>query len=170
MRVNLLLLLFTSCEFFTWALADGLSLEFEWPHQMVFHWSLSDCMSSQVSTTLLRILSDFNNSALSMVSARALISKYSTPCTKPLVIVPSEPVTIGITVTFMFHGIFSSLARSRCLPLFSLSFSFTPWAAGTAKLPIRQVLFFLLTTWEFFFTPALNYVFSQESECDSKSH
>ena len=41
---------------------------------------------------------------------------------------------------------FGSLARSKYLTLFSLSFSFTLWSAGTAKSAIRQVLFFLLLT------------------------
>ena len=41
----------------------------------------------------------------------------------------SAPITIGITVTFMFHRFFSSL--------FSLSFSFTLWSAGAAKSTIR---------------------------------
>ena len=31
----------------------------------------------------------------------------------PLGIVPSAPITIGITVTFIFYGFFRSLARSR---------------------------------------------------------
>ena len=41
----------------------------------------------------------------------------------------------------MFHSFFSSLSRSWYLSLFSLSFSFTLWSAGTAKSTIRQVLF-----------------------------
>ena len=56
--------------------------------------------------------------------------------------VPSAPITIDITVTFMLHSFFSSLAKSKYLSLFSLSFSFTLWLAGTAKSAIRQFLFF----------------------------
>ena len=70
----------------------------------------------------------------------SLISKSSNPCTNPLATVPSAPITIGITVTFMFHSFFSSLAKSRYLFLFSLSFSFILWSAWTAG-----YLFFLLT-------------------------
>ena len=78
---------------------------------MVFHWSLSDNMSSQVSRTLLSILADLNNAVVWMVSTRALISSSSSPFTDSLVAVPSALITVGITVTFMFHSFFSSLAR-----------------------------------------------------------
>ena len=44
----------------------------------------------------------------------------------------------------MFHSFFNSLARSRYLSLFSHSFSFILWAAGTAKSTIFQIYFFLL--------------------------
>ena len=56
--------------------------------------------------------------------------------------VTSEPNTNGMSIAYMFHRFFSSLARSRYLSLFLLSFSFTPWSAGTAKSTIRQVHFF----------------------------
>ena len=42
----------------------------------------------------------------------------------------------------MFHSFFNSLARSRYLSLFSHSFIFILWSAGTAKSTILQVLFF----------------------------
>ena len=71
-----------------------------------------------------------------------LISKSSSPFTNSLGIVPSAPTTIGITVTFMFHSFFSSIARSRYLSLFSSSFNFTLWSAGTARSTIQQVLLF----------------------------
>ena len=41
-----------------------------------------------------------------MVSARPLISKSSTDCTNPLVIVPRALTMIGITVIFRFHSFF----------------------------------------------------------------
>ena len=49
--------------------------------------------------------------------------------------VPSAPTTNGITVTFIFHRYFSSLARSKYLSIFSISFIFTLCSAGTAKSP-----------------------------------
>ena len=65
-----------------------------------------------------------------------LLSSYFqvfSPFTNPLGIVPSTPTTIGIIATFMFHCFFSSLAWSRHLSLFSLSFIFTLWSAEIAK-------------------------------------
>ena len=44
----------------------------------------------------------------------------------------------------MFNSFFYSQARSRYLSLFSHSFSFILWSAGTAKTTILQVLIFLL--------------------------
>ena len=47
-----------------------------------------------------------------MVSTCPLISKFWSPLTNHLGIVPSAPITIGITVTLTFHIFFSSQARS----------------------------------------------------------
>ena len=110
---------------------------------MVFHWSLSDSKSPQVSRTLLSILADLNNSVLLMVMARPLISNSSSPLTKPLGTVTSAPITIGITATFMFHRFYRPLVRSKSLSLFSFSLIFTRWSSGVIKFPIRQVLFFV---------------------------
>ena len=93
---------------------------------MVFHWSLSESKSSQVSRTLLSILADLNYAVVWIISTRPLISKCSSPCSSPLEIVLSASNTISITVTFMFHSFFfSSLARSSYLSLL--------WFPGTAK-------------------------------------
>ena len=87
---------------------------------MEFHSSVSDSKCPQVSRILLRIQADFNNAAVWMVSSRPLISKSSSPCTKPLVTVPNAPITIGITVTFMIHAFFSFSSLARSLVLISL--------------------------------------------------
>ena len=51
-------------------------------------------------------------------------------------------LTIGITVTYMFHS-FSVLKQGLEIYLsFSFSFNFTLWSSGTAKFTIRQVFFF----------------------------
>ena len=78
---------------------------------MLFHWSLSDSKSPQVSRTLLSILADHNNAVVWMVSTCPFISKSSSPFINPLVTVPRAPITIAINVTFMFHSFFNSLAR-----------------------------------------------------------
>ena len=119
---------------------------------MVFHWSLSDSKSPQVSKTLLSILAVLNNAVVWMVSTRPPTSKSFSPFSNPLVTVPNAPITIGIIVTCMFHSFFNSLARSRYLSLFSHSFSFILWSARTAKSTILQVLFFVDYYYYYYYT------------------
>ena len=111
---------------------------------MVFHWSLSDSKSPQVSRTRLSILAVLSNAVVWIVSTRLPTSNSSRPFNNPLVTVPNAPITIGTIITFMFHSFFNSLARSRYLSFFSLSFRFILWSAGTAKSTILQILFLLL--------------------------
>ena len=108
---------------------------------MVFHWSLSDNKSPQVSRILLSILAVLKNAVVWMVSTRPPNFKSSCPFSNPLVTVPNAPITIGIIVTCMFQSFFSSLARWRYLSFFSHSFSFILWPAGIAKSTIIQILF-----------------------------
>ena len=84
-----------------------------------------------------------------MVLAHSLISNSSSPLTKPLGIVPNEPIIIGITFIFMFQCVFSPLARFKNFCLVSFSLIFTLWSAGTAKSTIWQVLFFSLNITRF---------------------
>ena len=100
---------------------------------MGFHWSLSDSKSPQVSRTRLRILAVPSNAVIWIVSTRPPTSKSFRPFNNPLVIVPKAPIIIGTIVTFMFHSFFNSLARSRYLSFFALSFRFILWSTGTAK-------------------------------------
>ena len=118
---------------------------------MVFHSSLSDSKSPQVSRTIFSILAVLNNVVVWMVSTRPLTSKSSSPFNNPLVTVPKASIAIGIIVTFMFHSFFNSLARSRYLSFFSHSFSFILWSAGTAKSIILQLLFFFVDLLLFIF-------------------
>ena len=110
---------------------------------MIFHYSLNENKSSQVSRTLLSILADLHNALVWIVSKCPLISKLSCTFTKHLVTVPKAPITTGTTVTFIFHSFFNSLARSRYLSFFSHSFNFTLLAARTAKSTILYVPYFL---------------------------
>ena len=75
-----------------------------------------------------------------------IISKFFSHFNHPSVTVPRAPITIGITVTFMFHSFFffNSLGRFRYLSFFSFSFNFILWSAGTEKSTILQVLFFFI--------------------------
>ena len=68
---------------------------------MVFHWSLSDSKSPQVSRTLLSILAVLNYAVVWMVSTQRPTSKSSSPFNDPLVTVQKAPITIGIIVTFI---------------------------------------------------------------------
>ena len=106
-------------------------------------WSLSTNKCPQVSRTLLCILVDLNNAVVWKVST-PLISKPSIPFINPLVTVPRTSIKISINVTFMYHNFFNSLAISRYLSFFSLSFNFTLWSARTAKSTILQVLSFFV--------------------------
>ena len=76
---------------------------------MVFHWSLSDIKSPRISRTLLSILADLNNALVWMFSIRPLYFQVLQFLYQSLVTVPSAPITIGITVTFTFHGFFQFL-------------------------------------------------------------
>ena len=76
-----------------------------------------------------------------MISIYPLISKSSSPCTKPLVTILSAPITIGITINFIFYSFFISLAKYWYLSLFLLSFIFTFWSARMAQSTIQSVFF-----------------------------
>ena len=111
---------------------------------MVFHWSLSDSMSSRVSRTLLTILAVFNNAVVWMVSTRPPTSKSSRPFNNPLVALPKVPITSSMIVTFMFHSFFNSLRRSRYLSLFSHSFRYSVVSRDSKVDNFANFLFFLL--------------------------
>ena len=109
---------------------------------MVFHWSLSDNKSPQVSRTLLSILDVLNNAIVWMVSTRPLTSKSSSPFRNPLFTVPNAPITIGIIVPGMFHSFFQFPCKVEVLIFLFTLFLFILWSAGTAKLTVLQVHFF----------------------------
>ena len=116
-------------------------------HISVIWWyfiEVCDNKSPKISRTLLSILADLNNAVVYLVSACPLISKSSVPCINPLVTKSRALISIGIIVIFMFHSFVSSLARSRYLSFFSLSFNVSRWSAGRAKSAILEVLYFLL--------------------------
>ena len=118
---------------FTSALADGLSLEFEWQQ-----------VSSSFQDSSLLLLAVFNNAVVWMVSTRSPTSKSSRPFDNPLVAVPKAPITIGIIVIFMFHSFLNSLARSRYLSLFSHSVLFCGQPGQQSRQFYKFSFFFFL--------------------------
>ena len=98
---------------------------------MIFHWSLSDSKFPLISSTLLSILGNLNNTVVWIVSIHP-----------PLETVPSMSITTGTIIILMFHDFFSSRARSKYWSLFALSLIFTVWSTRTAKSTIWQVFFF----------------------------
>ena len=67
-----------------------------------------------------------------MVSIRPLILMSSSSCINPLVTVPSSPITIGITVTFMFHSfIYYYYYYNRLIGLVSRVFANGPGDLGS---------------------------------------
>ena len=79
---------------------------------------MSDSKSPQISWTLVSILAVLNNV---VVSTRHVISKSSSPCTNPLVTVPSATITVDITLTFMFLSFFVlRQGPSTCLSFYFL--------------------------------------------------
>ena len=153
---------FTLWEFFPSALADGFLLEFEWLqvstslqdsshyffshkcHLMVLYLSSSDCKSLQISRTLLSILADLSNAMVRMVSILPLISNSSSLSFKLLGTVPSAPITIGITVTLIFHSYFSLLLLLLLLLVYwlllLLFLFFHTFSAVSLMFPFRQLL------------------------------
>ena len=118
---------------------------------MIFPWSLWGSKSLLISRILLTILADLYNVVFWMVSIRPSVSNSSSLLTKFFETVPSAPLTISITVTFMLHSIFSSLAKSKNLWLFSFYLIFIHWSAVTTRSTLRQVLVFFSFFFLFFF-------------------
>ena len=84
-------------------------ISFNW---WFFRWSLSDIKSPHVNRTLLSI----NNAVVCMVSSLFLIVNSSSFISQPLRIIPNVPITIGITITFMFHSLsYSSWDFYTCI-------------------------------------------------------
>ena len=84
---------------------------------MVFNWSMRD-KTPQVSSTPHSILDDLRDAVVWIISTRLLISKSYFPFTKSFVIVTRATITIGITVTFMFHNFFQYPIKVEVLILF----------------------------------------------------
>ena len=115
---------------FTSVLADGLSLEF-----------LSNSKFPQVSRTLLSILGDLNNLVVWMISTCPLISKSSSPFNNPSVTVLITPITISISVTFMFHSFFQFFSKFQVRVLLFTFFHFYSFVIRDCK--VHKFSFFV---------------------------
>ena len=100
---------------------------------MVFHRSLSDSKSSQVSRTLLSILAVLNNAVIWVVSTRSPTTKTSSPFNNPLVTVPKTPITIVIIVAFMFHIFFQFSCKVDVLVFLFTFFQFYSMVNRSSK-------------------------------------
>ena len=110
---------------------------------MDFHWSLSDSKSPQVTMNLFCILADLKN---------PLISESFSPFLNPMVTVPNAPMTIGISVSLMFHSLFffSILLHGRDIYLSFWFPSVLPCGSHTITFPTSFVFcLFLFYCWWF---------------------
>ena len=138
---------------------------------MVFHWSLSDNKSPQVSRTLLSILAVLNNSVVWMVSTRPPTSKSSSPFNNPLVSVPKAPITIGIIDTFMFHSFFQFPSKVEVPILLLTLFQFYSVVNRDSKVHnFVNSLFFFLFFFLLIITRSGLLAEIRRSVCMSKSH
>ena len=119
---------------------------------MVFHWSLNESKSPQVSRTLLCILAVLNNVVVWMVSTRPPNSKSSSLFSNPLVTVPNAPITIGI-----FFQFYSVVNRDSKVDNFTNSLSII-------IIIIIVVVVVVILTLDGFFTLFLTCSFSLKSE------
>ena len=108
-------------KFFTPAVADGFPIGFEWQQVISILQDSSRHSDRYQQCSSLVGLYSFSNFQVLQVMYYFLMTVLRVP--------------IGITVNFMFHSFFNSLAMSTSF--FSLSFNFTLWSA---KFTIQQVL------------------------------
>ena len=137
----------------------------------VFHtssnwWFFIHVLETAISRSFLRMLV-----VVWMVLILPLISCSSSVFSSFLRNLSMVATTIGITVTFIFHNLYCSQARSRYMSVFSLTFIFNLWSAWMAKSMSWSILFFLLSGclagigWAIFLWLRLNNPFtSQKSQ------
>ena len=113
---------------------------------MVFHWSLSDSKSPQVSRTRLSILGVLSNTVVWIVSTRPPTSKSSRPFNNPLVTVPNAIIIIIIIRAFhisvsqwLFTGVWETTSLLKSLGLFSVFWPFSTMLSFGWSPPVRQL-------------------------------
>ena len=115
---------------------------------------VTSLLSSPVQ--LLSILVELSNAIVSIVSTSPLISKSSHSFTNSFLIVPRAPVTIGVTVTFMFHNFFSFPSKVLVLIPFAF-FQFYSVVSRDSKVQNSAsslfcwfIIIIIIIPWEFF--------------------
>ena len=84
---------------------------------VVFHWSLSDIKSSQISSTLLSIIVDIEHILFWLTSIQLPILNSSSSFSTSLRTFSSELISVGINVTLMFLN-FLVLRQSQSIFIF----------------------------------------------------
>ena len=107
---------------------------------MVFHWSLSESKSPQVSKTFFSILAVLNNAVVWVVSTRPPISKSSSLFSNTLVTVPNAPIIIGKNVTCMFHSFFQFPSKVEVLILLFTFFLFYSVVSRDSKSTVMLII------------------------------
>ena len=102
---------------------------------MVFHWSLCDSKSPQVSRTCLRILAVISIAVIWIVFTRPPTSKYSRLFNNPFVIVPFSSKIGVLILLFTFLQIYFVNRRDNKVDRFANPLLFVDyykvWSSGT---------------------------------------
>ena len=115
---------------------------------MVSHWGVSENKSPQISRTLLSVLTSLNRAVVWMVTTRHLIFKSSCPCINFL---DTLPITIGITITFRFHGFYNSPSKDLGTYLSFCFLSILLWGQPGQQSRQFDKYFFFFSFFFFFF-------------------
>ena len=98
------------CTYYYHLLLERFSHRFK---LIVFHWSLSDRKSPQISRTLLSILAALNNSEVWMISIRPLTSKSSSPFNNLLIVIIIIVITFSVFHISISWWFFTGLSDSK---------------------------------------------------------
>ena len=109
---------------------------------MDFYWILSDSRSYQVFRFLQCIRVDFNSTMVCNIPIH-LIPRSCRLFFKPHGNIPSAPITIGKTISLMFHIFFYLSGKIQLFAYLFVSLTFPLWGAGRTKSTRLQVLFSL---------------------------
>ena len=123
-----------------WCDSKRIGWDVEKLRQLILAEEFLNCVPEEVRVLLSERKTD--------VSYEDIYAPSHIPLSKPMGIVPCTPITIGITINFMFHN-FLVLWQglSTCLSLFSFFFFliFNLWSTDTVESSFWLILFFLLS-------------------------